>query len=260
MSTISGERDDEVQLLGKGLLDTIESNSLASLTLAMLLGKPISSKRLIAFSDYVLRLLIDHGPYVSGALNTIITARAGKDLTSSLASGLLTIGPRFGGAINEAARCWLEGVETNQTAKECVHSFAARHEPIPGIGHKKYRIDLPDPRVAALRAYAASENDENRHLKFALSVQVITTAKKGNLILNVDGTIAAILLDLLETELGYDYKKLQELVNIGFFNAFFVISRTIGFTAHYLDQCRHDEGLVRFSEHEVAYIPSEEQA
>ncbi len=33
----------------------------------------------------------DHGPAVSGAHNTIVTARAGKDLVSSLASGLLTI-------------------------------------------------------------------------------------------------------------------------------------------------------------------------
>ena len=39
----------------------------------------------------------DHGPAVSGAHNTIVAARAGKDLVSSLASGLLTIGPRFGG-------------------------------------------------------------------------------------------------------------------------------------------------------------------
>ena len=33
----------------------------------------------------------DHGPAVSGAHNTIVTARAGKDLVSSLTSGLLTI-------------------------------------------------------------------------------------------------------------------------------------------------------------------------
>lgn len=33
----------------------------------------------------------DHGPAVSGAHNTIICARAGKDLVSSLTSGLLTI-------------------------------------------------------------------------------------------------------------------------------------------------------------------------
>ncbi len=40
----------------------------------------------------------------AGAHNTIVTARAGKDLVSCLVSGLLTIGPRFGGAIDDAAR------------------------------------------------------------------------------------------------------------------------------------------------------------
>ena len=33
----------------------------------------------------------DHGPAVSGAHNTIVCARAGKDLVSCLTSGLLTI-------------------------------------------------------------------------------------------------------------------------------------------------------------------------
>lgn len=33
----------------------------------------------------------DHGPAVSGAHNTIVCARAGKDLISCLASGLPTI-------------------------------------------------------------------------------------------------------------------------------------------------------------------------
>lgn len=41
---------------------------------------------------------------LAGAHNTIVTARAGKDLVSCLVSGLLTIGPRFGGAVDDAAR------------------------------------------------------------------------------------------------------------------------------------------------------------
>ena len=38
-----------------------------------------------------LMVTADHGPAVSGAHNTIVCARAGKDLISSLTSGLLTI-------------------------------------------------------------------------------------------------------------------------------------------------------------------------
>lgn len=43
------------------------------------------------FLEICLMVCADHGPAVSGAHNTIVTARAGKDLVSSLASGLLTI-------------------------------------------------------------------------------------------------------------------------------------------------------------------------
>lgn len=56
-------------------------------------------------------LLADHGPAVSGAMNTIITARAGKDVLSSLIAGLQTIGPRFGGAIDGAALSFLEAIK-----------------------------------------------------------------------------------------------------------------------------------------------------
>jgi ATP citrate (pro-S)-lyase len=72
------------------------------------------------FIEMVLMVTADHGPAVAGACrilcysrlserasvfragahNTIVCARAGKDLVSSLVSGLLTIGPRFGGALD----------------------------------------------------------------------------------------------------------------------------------------------------------------
>lgn len=62
------------------------------------------------FMEICIMLCADHGPAVSGAHNSIVTARAGKDLVSCLVSGLLTIGPRFGGAIDDAARLFKEAV------------------------------------------------------------------------------------------------------------------------------------------------------
>ena len=43
-----------------------------------------------------------------------MAARAGKDLVSALASGLLTIGPRFGGALDEAAEMFMTAVDAGQ--------------------------------------------------------------------------------------------------------------------------------------------------
>lgn len=259
VSHISGDKDDETQLLGNELLNTVESHSLASLTLSMLLGTEIRSKKAIESTDYILRLLVDHGPYVSGAVNTIVAARAGKDLVSSLASGILTIGPRFGGAINAAAGNWLDGVLNEENAQTFVERFAKAGGAIPGIGHKKYRIELPDPRVEGLMKFVKNKNGD-RFLEYARSVEMITVAKKDNLILNVDGAIAAVLLDILESELGYSQQELRELVEIEFFNAVFVLGRSVGFTAHYLDQRRHDEGLLRLGSNDVRYINNNERA
>lgn len=254
-SHISGEVDGDVQLLGKDLLATIENHSLAGLTISLLLGENIESEKLISFTNYVLRLLADHGPYVSGAVNTIVAARAGKDLAASLATGLLTIGPRFGGAVNGAAQCWLQGALSQITPKSFVTNFKTNGGIIPGIGHKKYRIDVPDPRIDSLTKQFANNSNGDRYLVFARSVEAITTSKKGNLILNVDGCIAAIMLDILESELNYSPQQLQELIDIEFFNAIFILSRSVGFAAHYLDQRRNDEGLLRLSDNEIAYLP-----
>ena len=67
----------------------------------------------------------------------------------------------------------------------------------------------------------------------------------------MDGAIAAVMLDILEDYEKYSPKELQDLIDIEFFNSIFVLSRSIGFTAHYLDQRRIDEGLLRLSSEEV---------
>ena len=53
-------------------------------------------------------------------MNTIVATRAGKDLISSLASGLLTIGSRFGGALDEAAAMFSTARDNALTPREFV--------------------------------------------------------------------------------------------------------------------------------------------
>ena len=249
-SSLSYDKDGKVMVLGDDLLSLSKNHSFAYIVSSILLGKKAKSKELEEFVDFVLRLLVDHGPYMSGAVNTIITARAGRDLVSSLSAGLLTIGPRFGGAINEAAGNWIDGVSSDKNAAKFVEEFASKKKYISGIGHRKYRVDLPDPRVSEILKHA--ERLSARFTKFAKGVEKITVAKKGNLILNVDGAIAAVLLDILSEKEGYSNDELKHLVEIEFFNALFVISRSVGFIGHFLDQKRLDEGIFRLSEEHVA--------
>jgi citrate synthase len=75
------------------------------------------------FLEMALQLTADHGPAVSGAMNTVITTRAGKDLVSSLVAGLLTIGDRFGGALDGAAAEFTRAYDSGLSPREFVDSM-----------------------------------------------------------------------------------------------------------------------------------------
>jgi len=250
-TTIGKENDGAYEFVGKSLSSWAEDGNFVRQIVSGILGREPKSEELVELCNIIFLLSIDHGPQVSGALNTIITARAGKNLVDSLVAGLLTVGPRFGGAVSGSAGVWLNGVSSGVSAKELVEDYAVRKEYILGIGHKKYRLGLPDPRTEQLMKFA--EKFENTpHLDFAKQVEEITSSKKGNLILNIDGHIAALLLDVLMQYEGITQEELRELVEIDFFNAFFVIPRTVGFISHYLDQKRLDEGLFRLPDDQVS--------
>ena len=216
-----------------------------------LLQKETVSRETVAFFDLILTELIDHGPHVSGAVATMITARAGRDMGSALASGVLTIGDRFGGAINNAAQVWHESVSHGTSAQELVASYSKKREHIPGIGHKKYSIYKPDPRVASLLERGKQDLTQLSHTQLALSVARETSKKRSNLILNVDGATSALLLDYLLEKEQFDVEQIKSLLEIEFFNSLFYIARSVGFIGHFLDQKRIDEGLFRFGDEDI---------
>lgn len=64
----------------------------------------------------------------------------------------------------------------------------------------KYRvksINNPDSRVRELKAYVTSRWPAWPVTRYALDVEAITTRKKPNLILNVDGIVACAMVDML---------------------------------------------------------------
>jgi len=112
---------------------------------------------------------------------------------------------------------------------------------------------MPDPRVTEILKFSEKLSNKRFSL-FAKEVEKVTTSKKANLILNVDGVIAAVLMDILSEKEGYSDSDLLELINTEFFNALFVLSRSVGFIAHFIDQKRLDEGLFRLDEDMVASV------
>ena len=89
----------------------------------------------------------DHGPAVSGAHNTIVCARTGKDLASSLVSGFLTIGDRFGGTLDEAAAQFKEAFDCGLIANGIVNRAKKEGVLIMGSGHRVKSINNPDKRI-----------------------------------------------------------------------------------------------------------------
>lgn len=249
-STISSETTDGYRFVGKSLPGWASEGDIAKQITSALLGREPHNQLTSDFVKTVFLLSIDHGPQVSGALNTIVTARAGKGLVDSLASGLLTIGPRFGGAVTDAASEWFNGVQNSIDPADLIESYARQRNRIGGIGHKKYRLGLPDPRTQFLADFA-KQLPSHRYYDYALSVEQLTTAKNGSLILNVDGTIAALFLDILEQLEQQSKEDLDLLIKADLFNALFVIPRSVGFIAHYLDQKRLDEGLYRLPDDDI---------
>lgn len=209
------------------------------------------------FIELVLQIVADHGPAVSGAHNTIVTARAGKSLIESIMSGIATIGPRFGGAVNGAAKHFTWGYNNDMEPREFVKEMKAKNTRIQGIGHRIHSVDNPDVRVEIMINFARKHFPETPLLDYALGVQDVTTMKKNTLILNVDGCVGVLFVDMLRN-LGYSIEEIREMVDMGFFNAFFIIGRTIGFMGHYFDQKRLKTGLYRHPWDDILYdVPDE---
>jgi len=209
------------------------------------------------FIEMILVVTADHGPAVSGAHNSIVTARAGKDLISSLCSGLLTIGPRFGGALDDAAVMFSNAVDRGMTAKQFVTSMHSKNELIMGIGHRIKSINNPDMRVVLIREFAKRHFPRTEVLDFGFEVERITTQKKANLILNVDGAIACSFVDMLRTCGAFTQEEADDTIRDGCLNGLFVLGRSIGFIGHYLDQKRLKQGLYRHPWDDISYqLPS----
>ncbi|UCC18481.1 MAG: ATP citrate synthase [Promethearchaeota archaeon] len=243
--TISDDRGDVPTFAGVGLDTIVRDNKSIGYVIGLLWFKKELPEFAQQFIEIVIKLTADHGPAVSGAHNAIITARAGKDLMSALASGILTIGPRFGGAISDAAKYVREALQKGMKPQEFVKYMKdVVNINIPGIGHRIKSVQNPDVRVQLLKEFVFNNFKKHPHLDFALEVEKITTSKRNNLILNVDGCIGITFLDLLEN-LDFSPEEIEDVIYSEALNGLFVLGRSIGMMGHVFDQKRQRAGLFR---------------
>jgi ATP-citrate lyase alpha-subunit len=124
-------------------------------------------------------------------------------------------------------------------------------ERIPGIGHKVKSIHNPDSRVAELSNFAEHNFPNMPVTKFAREVELITTAKRANLILNVDGLIGASLVDILLPQLPEELR--ESFFETGYLNGLFALGRSVGILGHIFDQKRLQTPLYRHPQKDIMY-------
>lgn len=257
MSSVSDERGQELSYAGVPISKIFESNMGIGGVISLLWFQKRLPSYAAKFLEMCLMVTADHGPAVSGAHNTIVCARAGKDLVSSLTSGLLTIGDRFGGALDEAARQFSRAFESNLLPHEFVTDMRKQHKLIMGIGHRVKSINNPDKRVEIIKTFVMENFPAHPLLDYAIQVEKVTTSKKPNLILNVDGCIAVCFVDLMSQCGCFTKEEAQEFIDIGALNGVFVLGRSMGFIGHYLDQKRLKQGLYRHPWDDISYVMPE---
>jgi succinyl-CoA synthetase alpha subunit len=254
INTISNEKKEELEYLNIPISKVLESNMGIGGVIGLLWFKRQLPEYGNKFLETALMLTADHGPAVSGAHNAIVAARAGKDIISALASGLLTIGPRFGGAIDGAAQHFKRAFDAGLTPEQFIKDMKAKGINVPGIGHKVKSLTNPDMRVTQLKAFCKKNFKKTDLLDYALEVEQLTTKKKANLILNVDGCIGICFVDMLSSTGSFSKDEMDAIVNMGCLNALFVVGRSIGIFGHIFDQKRLKQPLYRTPYDEIAYM------
>ena len=173
--------------------------------------------------DAMLVSSIDHGATPPSALAACTAASTGATLSASIASGVLAINRYHGGAIEGCMGLLLEAIDRSdearppaEVASEIVAEMRAQKKRAPGFGH---RVHTDDPRTRRLLTVADELGVSGKGVAMALAFEQALEESLGRrLPLNVDGALAALLVDLgFPPELG---------------NAFFIIARVTGLAAH----------------------------
>ncbi len=173
--------------------------------------------------DAMLVSSIDHGATPPSALATHTAASTGATLSASIAAGVLAINRYHGGAIEGCMRLLLEAVDRldrgrppAEVAAAMLAELKAQKKRAPGFGH---RVHTNDPRTKRLLALADELGISGNGVMLARAFEKGLEESLGRrLPLNVDGALAALLVDLdFPPALG---------------NAFFIIARVTGLSAH----------------------------
>jgi citrate synthase len=207
----------------------------------MIDGEKPTEDRVLAMNRYLI-LTAEHGMNASTFTSRVISS-TGADVGSAVAgAGGALSGPLHGGAPSLVLDM-LDEIGTPDKAQQWVRDAVAGGRRIMGFGHRVYKAE--DPRAACLRETAIDLHSERVDLAKAVetvTLEELRAAKPGRaLYTNVEFWSAVVL-----ERAGLPRK---------LFTPTFCIARTIGWSAHIMEQVR-DNRLIRPT---AAYVGPKER-
>lgn len=205
-----------------------EDLSLAGNFLYMLFGKEPDEYTTRAF-EIALILHADHELNAS-TFSARVTAATLSDLYSAITSAVGTLkGPLHGGA-NEQVMLMLKEIAEPAKAETWIRDALANKKRIMGFGHRVYHTE--DPRATHLRQMSKEMGERTGNLSFYEISQTVERVVKEQKHLNPN-------VDFYSASTYYTMG-----IPIHLFTPIFAVSRTAGWTAHVLEQYRHNR-LIR---------------
>jgi citrate synthase len=241
---------NEIRLRGYRIDDLMGELSFTAAIYLALLGE-LPSPEATMLMDAMMVASIDHGASPPSALAARTAASTGASLNSAVAAGLLSINRLHGGAIEDCMRMLIEGLRRlnqgsksiEQIADQLVTDMTAAGQRIPGIGH---RIHKNDPRTAKLFSLAQDADLDGDAVRLLAQIQSTLAQKGKSLPINVDGAIAALLVDLnFPPELA---------------NAFFFMARVPGLVAHVHEEQTRERPMRRIHPTDHGYDGPEDRS
>ncbi len=237
---ISKLEEKGVRIRGYALMDLLGKVSFSDMVCLLLKGElPAKGEREVI--DAILVSAAEHGVQVPSVTAARIVQSSGNPLNASVAAGVLAIGDFHGGAVEGAAKLFYE--KSGEKAENVVKEILGRKERVPGYGHKHY---ITDPRVEFLFSLMDKHKLSGKYIKFAKEVDLELCKQSGKVLhLNIDGAIAAIILDL-----GFSWQSAK---------SFFIIPRVAGICAHAVEERINEPPYRRVLDEDINYSGPDER-
>lgn len=233
-TAISTRKNGELFIRGVKHLDLVKDADFVSSLFLLWRGTlPRGSEK--TMFEALLVSAIEHGIDVPSSIAARTAISTGNPMNAALASGVLAMGTRHGGAIEGAALL----LQSDEAPDEIVRRIMASKGKIPGFGHRLYKEK--DPRAEALFSKARELGFFGPFAKKAEDIAVAFERASGkHLPVNIDGAMAVLLL-----ELGFDPRLAWGI---------FIFARTAGLLAHAREEADETGVYRHLDEEDIEYI------